>query len=302
MLQDLDRREVERAWQNHGVLIGYDPDRKPFVWRDETRLMQGLVLGNSGQGKTTLLKNIITQDIERIVGTEADPHRLPMVIFDGKGDLQFFHELLPYVQRAGRIDQLRLLNPARPDISVYYNPFYSPTGEYNAHAGMVFKSFGLPVGDGFHPPHQLSYLRDAVRILYYTRKIYNVYDVLVFLLDEEVMREQIEIAQEEVRYDEHASEQQRLNFKMSVRKLVQSFEDRERVPKIQGLINELMNFLDDDMSVITGQYQGLLTMEEVIDRELDPVCFAQRKQKHGTGGVAGTNDPPGYPGLDRAQI
>ena len=29
-----------------------------------------------------------------------------------------------------------------------------------------------------------------------------------------------------------------------------------------------MNFLDDDMSVITGQYQGLLTMEEVIDREL----------------------------------
>ena len=233
MLQDLDRREVERAWTNHGVLIGYDPDRKPFVWRDETRLMQGLVLGNSGQGKTTLLKNIITQDIERIVGTEADPHRLPMVIFDGKGDLQFFHELLPYVQRARRIDQLRLLNPARPDISVYYNPFYSPTGEYNAHAGMVFES-RIPVGDGFHPPHQLSYLRDAVRILYYTRKIYNVYDVLVFLLNEEVMREQIEIAQEEVRCDEHASEQQRLNFKMSVRKLVQSFEDRERVPKIRA--------------------------------------------------------------------
>jgi hypothetical protein len=133
---------------------------------------------------------------------------------------------------------------------------------------MVFKSFGLPVGDGFHPPHQLSYLRDAVRILYYTRKIYNVYDVLVFLLDEEIMREQIDIAQNEARRDEDMTEQQRLNFKMSVRKLLQSFEDRERVPKIQGLINEMMNFLDDDMSVVTGQYQDLLTIEDVIDQEL----------------------------------
>jgi TraM recognition site of TraD and TraG len=266
--RDRDQRELEKAWKQDGVLIGYDPDHKPFVWHDETRVMQGLVLGNSGQGKTTLLKSIITQDLERVIGAPDQPHRLPMVIFDGKGDLQFFQELLPYVQRSGRMHQLRLINPARPDISVYYNPFYSPNGEYNAHAGMVFKSFGLPVGDGFHPPHQLSYLRDAVRILYYTRKIYNVYDVLVFLLDEEVMREQIEIAQNEVRRDEDMTEQQRLNFKMSVRKLLQSFEDRERVPKIQGLINEMMNFLDDDMSVITGQYQDLLTIEDVIDQEL----------------------------------
>ncbi|MFZ0593274.1 MAG: TraM recognition domain-containing protein, partial [Bryobacteraceae bacterium] len=266
--RDVDQRELERAWEQSGVLIGYDPDHKPFIWHDETRVMQGLVLGNSGQGKTTLLKSIITQDLERVIGAPEQAHRLPMVIFDGKGDLDFFQELLPYVQRAGRMHQLRLINPARPDISVYYNPFYSPKGEYNAHAGMVFKSFGLPVGDGFHPPHQLSYLRDAVRILYYTRKIYNVYDVLVFLLDEDVMREQIDIAQNQVRRDEEMTEQQRLNFKMSVRKLLQSFEDRERVPKIQGLINEMMNFLDDDMSVITGQYQDLLTIEDVIDQEL----------------------------------
>src|SRR5256885_7440377 len=55
---------------------------------------------------------------------------------------------------------------------------------------------------------------------------------------------------------------------MSIRNLRQSFEDRDRVPKIQGLLNELMTFLEDDLSVITGAYDDLLSLDEVIDKEL----------------------------------
>jgi len=55
---------------------------------------------------------------------------------------------------------------------------------------------------------------------------------------------------------------------MSVRNLQQSFQDRERVPKIQGLLNELMTFLGDDLSRITGAYDELLSLDEVIDKEL----------------------------------
>jgi hypothetical protein len=62
--------------------------------------------------------------------------------------------------------------------------------------------------------------------------------------------------------------QQRLNFEMSVKNLMQSLEDRERVPKIQGLINECMTFLDDELSAVTGQYDDLLSIEDVIDQEL----------------------------------
>jgi hypothetical protein len=54
----------------------------------------------------------------RIVGTPTEPHRLPMVIFDGKGDLEFFYDLLPHVHLAGRLHQLRVLNPARPIYSL----------------------------------------------------------------------------------------------------------------------------------------------------------------------------------------
>ena len=46
--------------------------------------------------------------------------------------------------------------------------------------------------------------------------------------------------------------QRRMNFEMSVKNLYQSFHDRDRVPKIQGLLNECMTFLDDELSTRVG--------------------------------------------------
>src|ERR1035441_6150416 len=72
----------------------------PWLWPDKVRVMQGIVVGMTGSGKTTLLRNIITQDLTRRVGPAQDRHKIPMVIFDGKGDLDFFYELLPHINRA----------------------------------------------------------------------------------------------------------------------------------------------------------------------------------------------------------
>ena len=55
---------------------------------------------------------------------------------------------------------------------------------------------------------------------------------------------------------------------MSVKNLYESFQDRERVPKIQGLLNECMTFLDDELSVVTGPYEELLSLDDVIEQEL----------------------------------
>ena len=263
---DKDERAVEAAWKQHAVLLGYDMDEKPWIWPDEVRVMQGIVLGMTGSGKTTLLKNIITQDIARFTGPPEDRHRIPMVIFDGKGDLEFFEQLLPHIHRAGRLHNLRLLNPSRADLSVLYNPFFTRDHNYMAQVNMIFGSFNLH--DEFFAKHQLNYLGDIVRILYYTGARYNFYDVIVMLLDEQVLHEQIDKATHRLDRDAAASAQQRLNFEMSVKNLMQSLEDRERVPKIQGLINECMTFLDDELSAVTGQYDDLLSIEDVIDQEL----------------------------------
>ena len=264
--QAKDRQAVAAAYQQNSIVLGYDVHAKPWFWSDATRVMQSVVFGATGSGKTTLLKNIITQDLFRFVGPPDDPHRIPMLIFDGKGDKEFLHDLLPAIETAGRMHQLRVLDPSQPDISVRYNPFFSEHGLYQEHANFVFESFDLKE-DFFHG-HQATYLSDLSRVLAQTGKRFNIYDVLVLALDQQVMKEQIAAARSCLEAEVGADHQRRLNFEMSVRNLQQSFEDRERVPKIQGLLNELMTFLADDLSVITGAYDELLSLDEVIDKEL----------------------------------
>ncbi len=261
-----DELNTQKAWNKYAVVLGYDVHGKPWLWPDRVRVMQGIVLGMTGSGKTTLLRNIITQDLARVVGTPEDPHRIPMVIFDGKGDMEFFYDLLPHVHRAGRLADLRVLNPARPETSVRYNPFYSTEDDYMPVVNMVFGSFNLH--DEFFAKHQLNYLADIVRVLVYTGLKFNFYDVLVMAIDEQVLREQVGKATRRLERDTTITTQRRLNFEMSVKNLYQSFHDRERVPKIQGLLNECMTFLDDELSVITGPYEDLLSIDEVIEQEL----------------------------------
>ena len=38
--------------------------------------------------------------------------------------------------------------------------------------------------------------------------------------------------------------------------------------KFRAFFNELMTFLEDDLSIITGPYEDLLTLDEIIDQEL----------------------------------
>ena len=260
-----DRRNVTTAFNRDAIALGYNVHGEPWFWPDSVRVMQSVVFGATGSGKTTLLKNIISQDVFRRTGPKGE-NKIPMLIFDGKGDKEFLNSLLPAIETAGRMEQLRILDPSRPEISVRYNPFFSEEGLYQEHANFVFESFDLKQ-DFFHG-HQATYLSDLVRVLAHTGKHFNIHDVLVLALDQRVMSEQIAIALGKLSEQSGVAVQRKLNLEMSVRNLRQSFEDRERVPKIQGLLNELMTFLEDDLSVVTGAYDELLSLDEVIEKQL----------------------------------
>ena len=264
--QTKDREAVEAAYAQNAIVLGYDVHGKPWFWPDATRVMQSVVLGATGSGKTTLLKNIITQDLFRVLGPTEDQHRIPMLIFDGKGDQEFLSDLLPAIEAAGRMHQLKVLSPSRPEISVRYNPFFSDAGLYEEHSNLVFESFDQE--EDFFRGHQGNYLTDISRVLTYTGKRYNFYDVMVMALDPVVQREQIAIARARVQTLEGVSNQRRLNFDMSAKMLLHSLQDRERITKIQGLLNQLMTFLQDELSIITGAYDEMLSLDEVIDQEL----------------------------------
>jgi hypothetical protein len=257
-----DQKHVRNAFERSAIVAGYDVHGRPWFWSDEVRRMQTMIVGQSGSGKTTLLHNIASQDVRRAVSD----HRLPLIIFDGKGDQEFLKDLLPEIAAAGRMRQLRVLDPFRPDISVRFNPLYSKEDSHQELVNAFFESFSLR--QDFFRGHQATYFSDVSRVLRYTGKIYNIPDVLVMARDELVMKEQVAIAKRYIENQSGLSEQRRQNFEMSVRNLLQSLEDRERVQKIQGLLNELMTFTEDDLSVITNAYDDLLTLDEVIDQEL----------------------------------
>jgi DNA segregation ATPase FtsK/SpoIIIE-like protein len=258
----MDARIITDAHNNGATLLGYNVHKEPWLWPDAVRIKHGVIVGGTGAGKSTFLENIIAQDLTRRFGAR----KMPMIIFDGKGEREFLDHLLPHIAAAGRLQDLRILDPTHPAESCRYNPFYSLDDAYQEHVNFIFRSFGLR--EDFFKGHQEAYLSDLVRVLQYTGKLFNVYDVLVTALDEDVLQDQIKAAKTRIATLTGLSMQKRLNFEMSVKMLQRSLVDRERVEKIQGLLNELLSFLEDELSVVTGSYQDLLTLDDVLENDL----------------------------------
>lgn len=257
-----DSATVRDAQQGAATVIGYNVHQEPWLWPDSVRMKHGVIVGGTGAGKSTFLENIIAQDLNRSFGVR----RMPMIIFDGKGERDFLERLLPHFVAAGRLQDLRVIDPTRPCESARYNPFYALDDAYQEHVNFIFRSFGLR--EDFFKGHQEAYLSDLVRILQYTGKLFNIYDVLVMALDEAVLQEQIGAARAHLETLPGISMQKRLNFEMSAKMLLRSLADRERVEKIQGLLNELLSFLEDELSIVTGSYQDLLTLDDVVEKDL----------------------------------
>ena len=257
-----DARIVHDAHQDAATLLGYNVHKEPWLWPDAVRIKHGVIVGGTGAGKSTFLENIIAQDLTRRFGAR----KMPMIIFDGKGEREFLDHLLPHIAAAGRLQDLRILDPTHPAESCRYNPFYSLDDAYQEHVNFIFRSFGLR--EDFFKGHQEAYLSDLVRVLQYTGRLFNVYDVLVMALDEDVLQDQIKAAKARIATLTSLSVQKRLNFEMSVKMLLRSLQDRERVEKIQGLLNELLSFLEDELSVVTGAYQDILTLDDVFEDDL----------------------------------
>jgi hypothetical protein len=252
-----EEKYLSEAVRRYSVVLGYDIFGEPFYWSDDTRTMQSNAFGMTGAGKTNLLETVTEQDIRRGV---------PIIFIDGKGDKELLSHLMPSIEAAGRTQDLRIIDPMRPEISARYNPFWAPEGNAEDHVGFVFESFNME--KDFFEGHQRVYLENIARVLHYSGKRFNFHDVLVCAYDASILKAQMKVALECVANDLRITVQQRLTLTMSIRNLLESFEDKERLSKIQGLINEMMTFMGDDMAMITGPYDELLSLDDVIDHGL----------------------------------
>jgi hypothetical protein len=254
-----DANEVEIAADNESVLVGHESNGDPFYWSNDVRARQTIASGMTGAGKTTLIESILQQDIRRGV---------PIIFMDGKGEKKLLDRILPYVEASGRMHQFRLIDPHQPEKSVGFNPLHAPHGNLDSHVGFVFESFKVDGGDDFFDQHQRVYLENITRILHHSGKRINFYDLLCTAYDDKILARQIKIAIENANANPNVTRQQRLTLEMSVHNLLATFQDKDRVSKIQGLINHMMTYMSDSLATITGPYENLLTMEDVLDQNL----------------------------------
>ncbi len=134
-----ESRILSDARAEAATLLGYSVHKEPWLWPDAVRIKHGVIVGGTGAGKSTFLENIIAQDLTRRFGAR----KMPMIIFDGKGEREFLDHLLPHIAAAGRLQDLRILDPTHPTESCRYNPFYALDDAYQEHVNFIFRSFGL---------------------------------------------------------------------------------------------------------------------------------------------------------------
>ena len=163
-----DAATVRDINQGEATLLGHNVHKEPWLWPDIVRMKHGVIVGGTGSDKSTFLENIIALDVMRRFGRR----KMPMIIFDGKGEQEFLNRLLPHIETAGCLKDLRVIDLAHHAESARCNPFYALEDAYQEHVNFSFRSFGLR--EDFFKGHQEAYLSDLVRTLQYTGKLFNV--------------------------------------------------------------------------------------------------------------------------------
>jgi hypothetical protein len=113
-----------------GMRHGWSQD-SPFGLYHEDRRNHCYIIGQTGTGKTTLLKNLVAQDIEANRGFGVlDPH----------GDLAF--DLLDLIPRR-RIEDVAYFDPADPEYAVGFNIFQTRNDPHLIASGIISAIKGI---------------------------------------------------------------------------------------------------------------------------------------------------------------
>jgi type IV secretory pathway TraG/TraD family ATPase VirD4 len=255
-----DRKYMKIAAERDCTLLGYEDNGKPVFWTDDQRAMQTNVPGMSGAGKSTLLYNVLEQDIRR---------GKTVVFLDGKGEKEFVIKLMAAAIAAGRADDIRLIDPTHPDKSSKYNPFYAPSGDLNQRVDIVFESLGANnAKDQFFAEHQKSFLRSLCNVLSFTGRTLTFQSIAAAAQKPDYVMETIASVHDQVMNDPNLKPYVKDAFQAHVTNLRGIYSENDWLGKIRGLINSMMPFVGDDVSQITDATENLLTIEDVVEKNL----------------------------------
>lgn len=253
-----DRKFLQEAEKTSSTFLGLDSsNNKPFFLPPDQRVMQSIAFGATGMGKTSQTLSMAQQDMKM-------GHTL--IFMDGKGEKKSVDALIAYAASVGRLGDVRLLDPQHPYISSAYNIFHCPDGDIENRASSIFLSFKKKNGDPFFDEHQLAYLINVVRIMYQLGR-FNVYDVLVAAHDENIIKSLMRKLLESKSLKDFSPTKRKV-INMSIHSITTNLQDKDSFIKIQGLVNSLMTFMQENLAIVTGPYDDLITFDDVIKNKL----------------------------------
>lgn len=176
-LTDMDLDTASVALDSSGIILGYTADTsEPLVvsWDDWTR--HCLVVGRAGAGKGRLREWVSFQQIA---------HGGGLLYVDHHGDTDDLGRLVAMCRRAGREDDLLVIDPNRPERSVTYNPILHGDPEEIASRILSTIPPAEPnAGADFYKQVSLQGLAALIGALQRAGLAYNAADLAALLMDQ----------------------------------------------------------------------------------------------------------------------
>jgi hypothetical protein len=126
-----------------GLLFGYSTDDgSPLIISDDDLCRHGIIVGQTGMGKSVFGKTLMFQQIQRGGG---------LLFIDGKLDEDNIQDIYEYAVLCGRGDDFLVVNPGRPEMSNTYNPIlYGDPDEVAARIISLIPSTSTSAGADYY--------------------------------------------------------------------------------------------------------------------------------------------------------
>lgn len=254
------RRCLKQAGDDGTTFLGWSNDRQPIYWTDEQRYAQTSLPGSTGAGKTTLIYNVLEQDIKR---------GRAVIFIDGKGSQGTMADLIEAATKAGRARDIRIIDPDHPEISDKYNPFFAPRGDVNQRAGIIFDSLPAAASsDPYFAALQRSSFMALTQLLSRKEEVQSFSSLYRAGQSPEIVQWLIDEVPEWIEKNPDAQRHIKEALEFAAMKLKRRYDEPNWTTLLDGLFNSLDPFVGSDVSEIVNATRDLVSVRDVMDQNL----------------------------------
>lgn len=257
-----DRKCLAQSITEGKTLLGWDDDGEPVYWADKQRTLQTVLAGASGVGKSTVMYNILEQDIMR-------GHSI--ILIDGKGAQDMMADLIECATKAGRANDLRIIDPTHPETSHRYNPFYDPDGKnLLQRIDLIFNALPAsdPKGQKYFVEAQFAAFTALVWVISQVEPVPTFASLSAYAQDEAIIKWLIDNVPTLLAKRPNVPDYVREAVDQSIGSLKRRYESTDWNAVLDGLFNAMSTFVGSEISEIMNSTEDLVSLREVIEKRL----------------------------------